>query len=50
MPFKLIKGSKRNFKITTHEDLLLFKDIILSKKKNLLELDLIFMLLQKAMK
>ena len=35
MPFKLIKGSKRNFKITTHEDLLLFKDIILSKKKKL---------------
>ena len=35
MPFKLLKGSKRNFKITTHEDLLLFKDIILSNKKKL---------------
>ena len=33
--FKLIKGSKENFKITTYEDLLIFKDIILSKKKTL---------------
>ena len=33
--FKLIKGSKENFKITTYEDLLIFKNIILSKKKNL---------------
>ena len=34
-PFKLIKGSKRNFKITTYDDLLLFKDIISSKKRKL---------------
>lgn len=33
--FKLIKGSKENFKITTNEDLLIFNNIILSKKKNL---------------
>ena len=33
--FKLIKGSKENFKITTYEDLLIFKNIILSKKKTL---------------
>ena len=33
--FKLIKGSKENFKITTYEDLLIFNNIILSKKKNL---------------
>ena len=33
--FKLIKGSKENFKITTYEDLLIFRDIILSKKKTL---------------
>ena len=35
LSFKLIKGSKENFKITTYEDLLIFKNIILSKKKNL---------------
>ena len=33
--YKLIKGSKENFKITTYEDLLIFKNIILSKKKAL---------------
>ena len=33
--YKLIKGSKENFKITTYEDLLIFNNIILSKKKNL---------------
>jgi len=33
--FKLIKGSKENFKITTYEDLSIFNNIILSKKKNL---------------
>ena len=35
LSFKLIKGSKENFKITTYEDLLIFKNIILSKKKTL---------------
>ena len=35
LSFKLIKGSKENFKITTYEDLLIFRDIILSKKKTL---------------
>ncbi len=35
LSFKLIKGSKDNFKITTYEDLLIFKNIILSKKKTL---------------
>ena len=35
LSFKLIKGSKENFKITTYEDLLIFKNIILSKKKAL---------------
>ena len=35
LSFKLIKGSKENFKITTYEDLLIFNNIILSKKKNL---------------
>ena len=33
--YKLIKGSKENFKITTYEDLLIFNNIILSKKKKL---------------
>ncbi len=33
--FKLIKGSKENFKITTYEDLLIFRNIILGKKKTL---------------
>ncbi len=31
--FKLIKGSKENFKITTYEDLTIFKNIITGKKK-----------------